>query len=725
MGWWRCVRQGQEGLAPANRLTLLPASESSAAHPGYLPARTQGIYQTPRALRTQDASPTYEVMERVCDETVVPVKQSPAGKTKIGPEVPMRNGPPRRLAHAVSSPKLDVYDVPSLTRAHSLTTMPSPQPTSQKLPGFPQSRYEVMDTFRLGQTTVYAVPPSVSQDPNYHTPPPSTAEVHGADTSCTLPHPPKSEWIYDVPLASKANFDRSGYHSTSRIVGKPRADTLPATLRPAIYDIPKFSVNAQQNSDGIYDIPPRARLREPPVDAAAQRRSFDDSYRTSEPLEYRGKSGPCPASSLPRGRPSWNVKPSVEPKGQKTRGLIVPASQRSSTASTSSSASSSSRSSCDSLMLSSPSPEPLREVVLSPEEVAQRLQQLQGAVCRAVPTLMDYVSSHWRCRDHLSRHLQEIRVAAEDVAHSVSSFLDFVLDVRGNAQRLTDSNLQARLQKQLSIVEDSGLILQQASDTLGGLGWPLDELALDPDQSQAPDQLERFVMVARTVPEDVKRLVSILNANGKLLFRNASKEQEPVKDISPSDTSTSSGKKDALSEPEGDDNDYVQLQTKTEFEEQHRMKEKDEKKTDANGENEKKQVSRPQPVNTTGKTQITRSSTLDHCRLYFGALKKAIGVFVKSLEEDQPPEKFIGHSKLVIMVGQRLMDSLCSEFQARPDSQEILCRSNHLCALLKQLAVATKKAALHFPDKVAVQEVRDFAKELSVWVQQFRLTLDI
>lgn len=99
-------------------------------------------------------------------------------------------------------------------------------------------------------------------------------------------------------------------------------------------------------------------------------------------------------------------------------------------------------------------------------------------------------------------------------------------------------------------------------------------------------------------------------------------------------------------------------------------------------------------------------------------------MFVTSLEEKQPPEKFISHSKLVIMVGQRLVDTLFSEAQGRENSQELLYKSNHLCALLKQLAVATKKAALHFPDQMAIKEAHDFARELAQRAHQFRMSLE-
>lgn len=216
------------------------------------------------------------------------------------------------------------------------------------------------------------------------------------------------------------------------------------------------------------------------------------------------------------------------------------------------------------MTLSSSSPDPLREVSLSQEEACGRLLELQEAVVRAVPQLMEFVSSSWRRREHLEKHLPEIRKAAEGIARAVTGFLNFALDIKGNARRLTDPNLQTRLLKQLSIVEDSGVILQQTVSSLNVATWPLDTLSQDPSQIHMPDQLERFVMVARTVPEDVKRLVSILNANGKLLFRPVQKEPPQ----SAGNMDIVDGKKPVIGSERGgdavdEDHDYVQLQVNT------------------------------------------------------------------------------------------------------------------------------------------------------------------
>lgn len=175
---------------------------------------------------------------------------------------------------------------------------------------------------------------------------------------------------------------------------------------------------------------------------------------------------------------------------------------------------------------------------------------------------MEFVSSHWRSKEHLEKHLKEIKEAAEEIACSLTSFLNFALDVKGNNRRLTDANLQTRLYKQLSIVEDSGVILQQTVGVLNMAGWPLNTLCQDPGQVQTPDQLERFVMVARTVPEDVKRLVSIINANGKLLFRAPQKDPKPLNTISQTETKKSPDGSEQRGDLVEDDNDYVELQVK-------------------------------------------------------------------------------------------------------------------------------------------------------------------
>ncbi|KAG1949710.1 cas scaffolding protein family member 4 isoform a [Pimephales promelas] len=590
---------------------------------------------------------------------------------------------------------------------------------------------------------VATIHPLVSQDPNYDIPIPSISEDIQKPPCgfITMPESSKSEWIYDVPLFPQKQGCEPGYYGTMppktiNSKNKPLYDTLPKHIRPErkhsaaqpLYDIPKPSnaavqscIDAGKSTNAcIYDVPPCLKPKETPKHQSLPEM---DSIKSHEPLDYRGKPGlmydqlqhwPSRDRAMSRKPVEGMIRTDNENNKDHQRSSTV------STSSMASSSSSSSRSSCDSFMLSSPEPEPLREVTLSQEEAGSRLLELLEVVCQSVPKLMLFVSSQWRSKEHLEQHLHKIRTATEDVTDSVNCFLNFALDVRGNAQRLTDSNLQTRLLKQLSIVEDSGLILQQASSALRDRGWLLDKLVQDAGHSQTPDHLERFVMVARTVPEDVKRLVSILNANGKLLFRVPTKEPDVVEDVGSSEWRS---KCEPMVDSGIDESDYVQLQTKPEVDQQPKPT-KSSFKSKKNGD--KKQVLKSQPVSPCSPHQTSRKPSIsDHCRLYFGAIQKAISVFRSSLNDGQPPEKFISHSKLIIMVGQRLVNTLCSEAKSREANRDMLSMSTQLCAYLKQLAMVTKKAAVNFPDKLAVQEAEDIAKELSQRVQHFRMSLDV
>ncbi|KAK5933308.1 hypothetical protein CgunFtcFv8_013801 [Champsocephalus gunnari] len=749
-GWWRCSLYGRHGLAPANRLQLLPqtgttASSSSRDADTFRCAdaetddRVQNIYQIPCVPRPS-SSPAYERMDKIykvpsthLSASNMPVQQA-LRHSKEGPE---ENQPSFSSKLPSSSPR-EVYDVPSQARRASLfSASTTPRHTPRKPSLIPiselEKRFDPPESLSCGNPVdsyVYAVPPSLPQDPNYDIPVPSTTEAQHIMMGgySTLPIPCKPEWIYDVPVGPERlsppqiSNDAMPSKAMCRLY-----DTLSAHAWPIqggiatslLYDIPKHnsldivSPPKVLPRAPIYDKPPTQRTVEdivyavPPQEEALTRVLTQPSS-DHIPLECRGDSSTAHEFTkvrlqrmrnflactsfhyLPGGGESL---PRHEDNDQgKTLRLSAADSQRISRAS------SSSASSCDSLTLTSPSPEPLREVTLSQDQACRKILDLQISICEAVPRLMEFVSSHWRSKEHLEKHLKEIKEASEGIACSLTGFLDFALDVKGNARLLTDANLQTRLYKQLSIVEDSGTILQQTVSALNMTGWPLHTLCQDSGQVQIPDQLERFVMVARTVPEDIKRLVSIINANGKLLFRASQRAPEPLSPVGQLDTKKSPD----VREPGGalveDDNDYVELQALNK---------------------------RHSSESCSGTEEHRPASVSEHCRLYFGALQKAIGGFVGSLRDGQPPETFISQSKLVIMVGQRLVDTLCREAQRGGSPQSLLCKSNHLCALLKQLAVATKKAALHFPDKQALHEAQEFAKELAQRAQHFRKSLDL
>uniref|UniRef100_A0A2I3SF85 Cas scaffold protein family member 4 n=1 Tax=Pan troglodytes TaxID=9598 RepID=A0A2I3SF85_PANTR len=137
------------------------------------------------------------------------------------------------------------------------------------------------------------------------------------------------------------------------------------------------------------------------------------------------------------------------------------------------------------------------------------------------------------------------------------------------------------------------------------------------------------------------------------------------------------------------------------------------------------QASNPGPLIPQPSSQQTperKPRLSEHCRLYFGALFKAISAFHGSLSSSQPAE-IITQSKLIIMVGQKLVDTLCMETQERDVRNEILRGSSHLCSLLKDVALATKNAVLTYPSPAALGHLQAEAEKLEQHTRQFRGTL--
>uniref|UniRef100_A0A8C5J2C6 Cas scaffold protein family member 4 n=1 Tax=Junco hyemalis TaxID=40217 RepID=A0A8C5J2C6_JUNHY len=679
-GWWHCSLHGHHGLAPANRLQLLPpCPEPPAAH---------GIYQVPTVPSVPTVptvpSATYEKMEGWVQPQLV--YQVPAlaaqllsERTKCSTHQHLFTLP-RACRASAPNIRAEVYDVPSS------------QPRGSPLP------------------QLYDVPPKRELDDSENK---SQRKFWGHYN--TLPNPRKSEWIYDIPVSP----ENSGF--------KPSPPGQPGEKR-VLYDIPparyKAPAEAKAGNPQLYDIPPPAQrkltLPEIPLyDVPPSRDALLLPHTGSSELPPRllaakadGQISQENVYDIPKGLPSaGHSKKEVENNSDQAHGaspqLSMDAKSEndslcvSSVDSRSSTLSSSSSSSAESFSRLSPSPEPVQEIKLELEAAIETLTRLQHGVSSSVASLMIFVSSKWRLQEHLEKSLEEIHRAVDHIKVSLGEFLAFAQALKGNASNLTDSNLQARIKKQLEILMNSYKILTETREALNSCSWALEALVLKKPQSN-PDDLDRFVMVARTIPDDIKRFVSIIIANGKLLFRRNEKEQ---------------AKKQPKVNPECKMAKQIPVPRRVEIESLQR--------------NAPEKPSQSQVLPCAKKTENgsrqepgRRMPLPEHCRLCFAALHKALGVFSASLSSQQPPEIFISHSKLIIMVGQRLVDSLCQESQDREARSDILHSSSRFCSLLKNLALATKSAALKFPNAEASRELREQAEQLAQYTQQFRAMMD-
>ncbi|NXI83335.1 CASS4 protein, partial [Rhipidura dahli] len=761
-GWWRCSLHGRHGLAPANRLQLLPPTPARSDRPTE-PPPGHDIYQVPSVPKATVQSATYEKMEGwVQPAPAQAVYQVPALAAQLLSERTKRSihqhlfTLPRACRASAPNIRGEVYDIPSAQRRGSLLTQSGATPPSTRKGSMLGRSTE---SFQAEQKQLYTIPSNPekagagSQKDSaagnlYDIPPKRELDdsENKSQKKCwghynTLPNPRKSEWIYDIPVSP----ENSGFKANPP--GQSVEKQVLYDIPPARYKAPASSTEAKAGNPQFYDIPPSQRkltLPEIPLyDVPSSRDALLLPHNGSceVPLSLLAAQAEQTSAQIseenvydiPKGLPSTgHSKKEMENNSDGSGHQAHSASPQlsvdarlendtlcvSSVDSRSSTLSSSTSSSAEPFSTLSPLPEPVQEIKLELEAAIETLTRLQHGVSSSIASLMIFVSSKWRLQEHLEKSLEEIHRAVDHIKVSLGEFLAFAQALKGNASNLTDNNLQARIKKQLEILMNSYKILTETREALNNCSWSLEALVLRKPQNN-PDDLDRFVMVARTIPDDIKRFVSIIIANGKLLFRKNEREQETkqpkvnpeckmAKQIPvPRRVETESLQRNAsdktiqsrvpLEKPEEnstEDCDYVQLQVL------------------------------PCAVNPSRQEPARKIPLPEHCRLCFAALHKAIGVFTASLRSQQPPEIFISHSKLIIMVGQKLVDSLCHESQHREARGDVLHCSSRFCSLLKNLALATKTAALSYPSAEATRELREQAEELAKYTQQFRAMMD-
>ncbi|NXG03907.1 CASS4 protein, partial [Sakesphorus luctuosus] len=768
-GWWKCSLHGRQGLAPANRLQLLspatPLPPSTRNDPTELPAGQQNIYQVPSVPKPTVLSATYEKMEgwvkspaRGSAMPAQAIYQVPALAAQLLSERPKRSTHqhlftlPRACRASAPNIRSEVYDVPSTQ--HLLAQSGATPPTTRK--GSVPVRST--ESFQAEQKQLYNIPPSPekagagiqtdSPAGNLYDVPPKReidAPENRSPKKCwghynTLPNPRKSEWIYDIPVSpEKSGLKQkpSGHSLENHVLYDipPARYKVPTTngdtkvVNPQLYDIPPTQRKLTLPDIGLYDVPssrdvlllPQNNSCDVPPSLLAPKAESQISegnvYDIPKGLPTTGQSMKEIKNSDSSGEQAHGASPKLsrDAKLEQESSSVPGVDSRSSTLSTSSS------SSAELFSTSLPSEEPEKEIKVGLEVAIETLTRLQHSVSSSVASLMIFVSSKWRLKEHLEKSIEEIHRAIDHIKVSLGEFLAFAQAIKGNASHLTDNNLQTRIKKQLEILVNSFKILTETREALNNCNWSLEALVLRNPQNN-PDDLDRFVMVARTIPDDIKRFVSIIIANGKLLFRKKEKDHEMKQTKVNSEykmakqipvarrIETESLQRSAADQPSQsrvplekqqenatEDCDYVQLQALP----------------------TEKKAGIPSKQDCAKKIPLP-----EHCRLCFAALHKAIRVFTHSLNNNQPPEVFISHSKLIIMVGQKLVDSLCQETQGRDVRSDVLHSSSRFCSLLKNLALATKNAAMKYPDADATRELRDQTEELSKYTQQFRAMME-
>ncbi|NWW52283.1 CASL protein, partial [Pedionomus torquatus] len=779
-GWWLCSLHGRQGIVPGNRVKLLigpvvqdsppgqdtsnsglmhrsfnqqkiyqvPSSHASARDPVYqvpLSHLNQGIYQIPtgHGLAGQDIYQVPPSMQRGIDSSALTNKVI----------TPVRSGQ-SYVYEFPSKYQKDTYDIPPVRPVQGIYDIP---PTSVKGPALPvpMGEAKALGVYDIPPAKgVYAMPPSACRDD-------TGLRENLQDFSFPVGHGVRSEGVYDIPppITKATGKELNKFPPESLLL----PDGVPQ--KHNVYDIP---VNHQNHFLGQQIAPQK------------------DVYDTPRGLAFPGQQTGLGENLNPEGREGvYDVPPPVlhDTKGLQDVTDGINRLSFSSTGSTRSNMSTSSTTSKDSSLSASTAQD--KRLFLDPDTAIERLYRLQQMVETAVNNLMAFITADWRSYGYMEKHINEIHSAVDKVEQSLLEYLQFAKGSAANASCLPDFSLLNKMRREVQRLEDSHQILTQTSHDLSSYNWSLNVLAVNRLQNKC-DDLDRFVMVARTVPDDAKQLTTTISINAEVLFKQAlsssrfknvpeniinapdyvydnphmqhhgEKAQNHCSSLPPllskgqhpHNTTSESSEKSWM-----DDYDYVHLQGKEEFERQQKeLLEKENIIKQSKTELEHHQINQfqrleqeitkpvendiskwkpPQALQTANSTATSHDSQLllfysDQCETHFNFLLNAIDAFFSCVNASQPPRIFVAHSKFVILSAHKLVfigDMLTRQVMTQDIRNKVMNSSNQLCELLKSVVLATKAAAVHYPSTAALQKMVDQVTELSHHAQLFKLSL--
>ncbi|XP_006138836.2 enhancer of filamentation 1 isoform X1 [Pelodiscus sinensis] len=709
-GWWLCSLHGRQGIVPGNRVKLLigpvqvspsnqDTSNSRSMQQSY---NQQTIYQTP----SSQASSWDEVYQVPPSHLNQGIYQVPTG-------------------HGIQ--EQDVYQVP-----------PSVQRSLGGTDGSPFSS-KVVTPIRTGQAYAYEFPSKYQKDtydippvrPSqgiYDVPPASVkGPVHSVPTGEA-----RAQGVYDVPPIKgiydiPASACREDTELRENLLDFPPSVTHNARLE-GVYDIPPSTTkelskkcitdiplptDLMSGKHGLYDIPVSHQNQFLGQQIAPQKDVYDTPRGVPLPGQQAG------FSKSPNTEGSEGVYDVPPQTIQDTKGLkdVTDGINRlsfSSTGSTRSNMSTSSTTSKESSFSASTSQD--KRLILDPDTAIERLYWLQQTVETVVSKLMAFVNTDWRSYGYMEKNINEIHTTVEKAEQSLGEYLQFAKGATVNASCLSEISLYNKMRRELQRLEDSHQILTQTSHDLSSYSWSLNILAVNKPQNKW-DDLDRFVMVARTVPDDAKQLTTTISINAEMLFKKASGNsrlknvsenimnttdyayhspqnqllhhgQKTVdhlsslppllsKDQHPPSTTSEGSEKSWM-----DDYDYVHLQGKEEFERQQKeLLEKEniikqnkmhlehhqinqfqqlEQEITKPVENDISKWKPPQSLQTPNSSMSSQDRELlffysDQCETHFISLLNATDAFFNCVSAAQPPRIFVAHSKFVILSAHKLV----------------------------------------------------------------------
>ncbi|XP_067133769.1 breast cancer anti-estrogen resistance protein 1-like [Centruroides vittatus] len=761
-GWWLCCLRGRQGIAPGNRLRLIPGmydptgmgyteghsrrrSWQTNANMVVTPQKIGNVYlydvpASAKLTENYDVPPTHTI-SRTWQAQKVNSFDNPPSPTLLKKQAmynePKSNKPVYDIPRSSISPFNSLrshtplsdnsslgsaYDVPkSIDEADisSYNIPPAPRPVQDK------QSYDVPSVFLLNVTNAYDIPPSSHPKYTYDVPLSqcSSGISELSITSSSNVSPSSSQTSLNLSMSSLCESNRSsmeqqpqelydvppmGPHrpvESDQITSKINsAISLPKLFPTELYDVPTNNALAQ-----FYDIPPT----------------------------------PLPAhKKIPEG--VYDVPPQVTRDSNQILKIenSVPSdsSKRLSSSST------------DLKDFPNIEGSELRlELDAAMEMLVKHHQEVQSAMIK----LFSFVNATWKKQEDMENKMQDIKLVCYRIKSTLQDFVNFVLGALANSMHAADKCLSHKLAKLTKPLLDSNELIGTLCKSLDEKNWKI-TLSVEDDNSY--DELDQLVVTARNLVEDLRQVASFIQGNCTLIFKrsphivqtNYNKKNDDNKtDFSknvqsrPLPPTPKNPAKDEVNleldkKDQVNDYDYVNLESKEAVEkENEEIKASLPKELQKSFENLIKQSQIP--VESEVKNYSVKSQTnLDpndqqllefygeQFEIHLSYLTNAIDAFLMTIESNQPPKVFIGHSKFVVISAHKLVyigDTIYRNVQNNDIKSQVMKHANSLCDSLKEVVNSTKKAAVQFPCIVSVQEMVDSVVDVSHFANDLKLVI--
>ncbi|KAM4756082.1 LOW QUALITY PROTEIN: enhancer of filamentation 1-like [Cyanocitta cristata] len=154
-----------------------------------------------------------------------------------------------------------------------------------------------------------------------------------------------------------------------------------------------------------------------------------------------------------------------------------------------------------------------KRLILGPDTATERLYRLEQMVEAAVNQA--FITPDWWSCGYMEKNINEIHTAVDKVEQSLLDYLQFAKVLAANV--LSEFSSLHKMRREM---QNSYQIFTQRSHDLNCYSWSLNVLAVNRAHNKC-DDLDWFVRVARTVPDDTKQLTTTISVNAELLFKQA------------------------------------------------------------------------------------------------------------------------------------------------------------------------------------------------------------